>query len=123
MHFLMKSGLKLKKYIFLFIVVLFGSIFLYRNTGDRSEEERLAAAEYTFKDFVFETRVDAENFKGPVTENQENGMKRYRWEGNFPGNRIVGVDVYISSKKSIEPIAVGTGEDGNWSAIAGSKSR
>jgi hypothetical protein len=93
----------MKKYIFFFFLAILCLVYVYQKIGDRSDEERLSVAESTFKDYLFESRIDSKFFTGPVIEDKFNGTKSYRWEAVIPDNKSIGVEVRVAKSKSIEP--------------------
>ena len=118
-----KFGIDMKKYVFLCLFALLGIMHAYNNIGERSEEEMLVDADYAFKDFLFEAGIDSKNFKGPVIEDKQNGMKYYRWDGVFPENRIIGIEVSVAKQKSIVPEVGGIGKNDDWDAVFGTVQR
>ncbi|MDZ4217649.1 MAG: hypothetical protein U1D70_01310 [Methylobacter sp.] len=116
----------MKAFILIGAMLFFG-VSWCTSQQDRTNAEMFKLADEVFFDYIWELAIDQNLFAEPIIEAHPNGVKSYKWLAIGSENNPIGIEVYVSKSKDVEPelIPIPRGyvfDNSEWHKLLGTRS-
>ncbi len=100
------------------VVVLFSGCTTQK---DRTDAEMFKLANEAFQDYLWELGIDRKLFTAPIIEEQQNGVKSYKWLAIGSENNPIGLEIRATKASNIELDWLFIGDSDAWLKLRGTR--